>query len=125
MQKSVVISARVPMDVANMIKQACKAEKLSTSKYLQKIVESPYTTPKMANGAILVSNQRFEIPKEVKPILSAVGGLGVGTVVYNLLQTYLPEDKFTKDQRDNISILCAIAAGIGGLIAIDKLLEKE
>ena len=125
MQKSVVISARVPVDVANMIKNVCKTEKISTSKYLQKIVESPSTSLNFQSGGIVPLNKSFEIPKEVKPILSAVGGLGIGTIVYNLLQTYLPKDKFTTEQRDNISILCAIASGIGGLIAIEKLIEKE
>jgi hypothetical protein len=124
MQKTVVISARVPVDVANMIKQACKHENITTSKYLQKIVESPSTTPKMINGGILTSSDSFEIPKEIKTILSAFGGVGVGTLVYNLLQRHLPNDRFTEEQRDNISVLCAIASGVGSIIAIDKLLEK-
>jgi hypothetical protein len=124
MQKTVVISARVPVDVASMIKQACKHENISTSKYLQKIVESPSTTPKMVNGGVLISNDVIEIPKEIKSILVAFGGVGVGTIVYNLLQTHLPKDKFTDEQRDNISILCAIASGFGSLIALEKLVEK-
>jgi hypothetical protein len=125
MQKSVVISARVPVDIANMIKHACKTQNLTTSKYLQQIVEQPSTTPKLSRGGIVVPNNNVDIPKELKPILSAVGGIGVGTIVYKLLKTYLPDDKFTEEQKENISILCAIASGIGGLIAIDKLLERE
>ena len=38
---------------------------------------------------------------------------------------YLPEDKFSEEQRENISLLCAVASGIGGLIAIDRLLNKK
>jgi len=125
MQKTVVISARVPVDVANMIKQTCKIEKISTSKYLQKIVESPSTSISSANGRIVIPNQNFEMPKEIKHLLSAIGGVGVGTLVYKILQAHLPEDKFTDEQRDNISILCSIAAGLGGVFVLDKLLERE
>jgi hypothetical protein len=124
MQKSVVISARVPVDIANMIKQSCKTQNLTTSKYLQQIVKQPSTTPKLSKGGIVVPSNNVDIPKELKPILTAVGGIGVGTIVYKLLKTYLPDDKFTEEQKENISLLCAIASGIGGLIAIDKLLER-
>lgn len=124
MTKSVVISARVPVDIANMIKETCKQQNLSTSKYLQKIVESPSTSLILANGGAVNNIESFELPKEIKQILSAVGGIGVGTMVYKILMSSLPNEKFTIDQRENISLLCAIASGIGGIIAIEKLLGK-
>lgn len=120
MSKTVVISARVPVDIANMIKRTCETQNLTTSKYLQKIALQPSTPIKIENR----HTDTFNLPKEVKPILSVAGGLGIGTIVYNILMNNLSDDKFTSEQKQNISILCAIASGIGGLIAVDKLLEK-
>lgn len=125
MSKTTVISARVSTDIADIIKRACETHNLSTSKYLTKIIESPYTPSQNQNSGVLIVNKENEMPSEIKTLLGAVGGIGVGTIVYNILKMYLPEDKFSEEQRENISLLCAVASGIGGLIAIDRLLNKK
>lgn len=125
MAKTVVISARVPVDIANMIKKSCKANNITTSKYLQNMAENPYTSIKKANGGNVVIANNVEMPDVIKGLLSTAGGLGAGTIVYQLLQTYLPKDYFTQDQIDGISIGGAIAGGFVGFIAVDKLIEKD
>lgn len=124
MSKTVVISARVPVDIANMIKRTCETQNLTTSKYLQKIALQPSTPQIKASKGLVVQQNTFSLPKEIKPILSVAGGVGVGTLVYNVLMNNLPSDKFTEEQKENIALLGALASGVVGLIAVDKLLEK-
>lgn len=125
MAKTVVISARVPVDIANMIKQSCKANNMTTSKFLQNMVENPSTSIKKANGGNVIIADNVQLPDVVKGLLSTTGGLGAGTIVYKILQAYLPKDYFTQDQIDGISIGGAIAGGFVGFIAVDKLIEKH
>ena len=125
MAKTVVISARVPVDIANMIKHSCKTNNMTTSKFLQNMVENPSTSIKKANGGNVIIADNVQLPHMAKGLLSAVGGVGAGTIVYKLLQAHLPKDLFTQDEIDGISIVGAIAGGLGGLIAVDKLIEKH
>lgn len=125
MAKTVVISARVPVDIANMIKQSCKSNNMTTSKFLQNMVENPSTSIKKANGGNIIIADNIQLPEIVKGLLSTAGGLGAGTIVYKVLQAYLPKDYFNKDQIDGISISAAIASGFIGFIAVDKLIKKR
>ena len=58
-------------------------------------------------------------------MLSAVGGVGVGVLVYKILQVYLPKDKFTEEDRKTISLLGAVGAGMVGFLAMNKALSKR
>ena len=122
MEKSVVISARVPVDVAQMIKKGAKNQGISPSKYISNFVTStPQKFEKGGNVAIV----NYELPDEAKQVLSAVGGLGIGILVYNILQNHLPTDTMDQEQRDNVALLGSIAGGLVGLLAIDSLLSKK
>ena len=122
---TVVISARVSKDIADMIKKASENEGISTSKYISNIVTST-GKPNFSTGGLLVSDvNNYELPEELQEVLSAVGGAGVGMLVYNILKTYLPKDKMDKEMIDNVSLLGAVASGLVGFLALDSLLKKE
>ena len=122
MEKTVVISARVPVDIAKMIKTGAKTQGITPSKYISNHITS---TPKKFNNGGNISVVNHELPDEIKQVLSAVGGLGVGVLVYNVLNTYLPKDTMDKDTRENVALLGAVAGGLVGLLALDSILRKK
>lgn len=122
-EKTTTISARVPVDVANMLKHSCKQNGTTMSKYLTQIATTPQNTNSLASGG-LVNVDNVELPSEIKAVLSALGGAGVGLLVYKLIKAYMPRDKFEEDTIENIALLSGIASGLGSVIAIDKLIKK-
>jgi hypothetical protein len=123
-EKTTTISARVPVDVANMLKHSCKQNGMNMSKYLTQIVTTPQNNNSLASGG-LVNVDDIKLPSEIKAVLSALGGAGIGLLVYKLIKAYMPRDKFEEDTIENIALLSAIASGLGSVIAIDKLIRKE
>lgn len=122
-EKTTTISARVPVDVANMIKHSCKENGTTMSKYLTQIVTSPQNNNFLASGG-LVNADDIKLPSEIKSVLTALGGAGIGLLVYKLIKAYMPRDKFEEDTIENIALLSAIASGLGSVVAIDKLIRK-
>jgi hypothetical protein len=117
-----VISARVPVDVANMVENACKQSGMSKSAYIIELVTKPSTKVMKQGGNVVES---IHVPDELNEMLSAVGGVGVGVLVYKILQVYLPKDKFTEEDRKTISLLGAVGAGMVGFLAMNKALSKR
>jgi hypothetical protein len=122
MSATKVLSARVPVDVFDMFTNMCKHNNMNKNQMLSNMVQQPTTL--MSTGGV-VSIQDHKLPKEMKNILSAVGGVAVGGIVYHLLKNYLPKDKFTQEQIDDISGLCAIASGLGTMIFAHNRLNVE
>lgn len=125
--KTTTISARIPSDVADMLKKSCEQKGINVSKYLTNMITSPTVNGNShisSNKLVLNDFESFELPSELKSVLSALGGTGVALIVYKLIKTYMPQDKFEKDTIENIALLSAIASGLGSVIAIDKLLKK-
>ncbi len=122
--KTTTISARVPVDVANMLKHSCKQNGMNMSKYLTQIATRPQNNNSLAVGG-LINVDNIELPSEIKAVLSALGGAGVGLLVYKLIKVYMPRDKFEDDTIENIALLSGIASGLGSVIAIDKLISKK
>lgn len=118
---STTISARVPLDVAEMIKRASKKQGISQSAYISNAIVN---TPKMAKGGV-IDLQMNNVPEEVGGILTVVGGLGAGTIVYQLLKNYLPADKFDKEQIEMIAIGSAIAGGLLTSSLIESVVNKK
>jgi hypothetical protein len=121
MSKTTTISARVPVDIANMLKESCNKNGVNMSKYLTHIVTTPNTNV-LSSGGLLVD--KTELPSEVKTVLSALGGAGVGLLIYKLIKTYMPKDEFEENTIESIAVLCAFASGIGSVVAFDKLIRK-
>ena len=121
--KTTTISARVPVDVANMLKHSCKQNGMNMSKYLTAIATTPQNNNSLASGG-LVNVDNVELPSEIKTVLSALGGAGIGLLVYKLIKAYMPRDKFEDDTIENIALLSGIASGLGSVIALDKLIKK-
>lgn len=117
MVKTTTISARVPVDIANALKYTCKKRGINMSKYLTEIV----TTPR-SNANITSEN---EFPSDLKPVLAVVGGGGIGLLVYKLIKRYMPTENYSEEVIENTAIICAIASGLGSVIAIDKLISNE
>lgn len=113
-----VISARVPLDIANMFENACKQKGITKSKYLGEILTTPLpVTATMAAGG------ETDIPDEVNQFISLVGGAGIGLLVYKLMQAGLPDERFSKAEKDAYSAVLAIAAGFISGYGINKLIR--
>lgn len=117
MIKTTTISARVPVDIANALKYTCKRRGINMSKYLTEIVTTPRSDVNIGS--------EIEFPIDFKPVLSVVGGCGIGLLVYKLLKTYMPTENYSEEVIENTAILCAITAGLGSVLAIDKLISNK
>ena len=114
--KTATISARVPIDIATALKETCRLQNINMSKYLTEMVTTPRSAPNI--GA------RTTFPSDLKPVLAILGGGGVGLLVYKLLKEYMPTENYTDEVIENTAILCALAAGLGAVISLDKLLPE-
>ena len=121
MSKTTTISARVPVDVANMLKHSCNKNGVSMSKYLTHIVTTPNANSVSSEGLLI---DKTELPSEIKTVLSTLGGAGIGLLVYKLVKAYMPKDEFEEGVIESVAVLCAFASGIGSVVAIDKLIRK-
>lgn len=119
--KTKVISARVPVDIAEMIENVCKQRNVSKSTYIAEMVTTPAIKPIDSPSVVNPVNP----PNELMEVLSAVGGVGVGVLTWNILQTHLPNDRFTDEQKDTISLLGSIGAGMFGFFAMDKAFKNK
>lgn len=122
MIKTEVISARVSTEVAKMIRTAAKNNGMATNKYVaEKLSNQVMST----GGTIHIPEIKYELPEDVKGILSVVGGAGVGFIVYNLLKNHLPTESMDQETRDAVALFGAIGAGLVGLMSIESLLQKK
>jgi len=127
-----VISARVPIDVANMFDAIAKEKGVTKSSILvDALTQAPNTS---VNASMLAKGGKVAVPKlattpfpdELKGLLSIGGGLGTGLIVYNVLEAFLPDDgRWTDEKRNAISTLGATAAGLLGFLTIDSLVNKK
>lgn len=127
-----VISARVPIDVANMFDAIAKEKGVTKSSILvDALTQAPNTS---VNASMLAKGGKVAVipklatpfPDELKGLLSIGGGLGTGLIVYNVLEAFLPDDgRWTNEKRNAISTLGATAAGLLGFLTIDSLVNKK
>ena len=124
MSKTKTISARVPLDIAEMVENACKHKGVNKSQLITNLITNAPNQP-MARGGAVKTMDVSSMPDEIKAILSAGGGLGVGMLVHNVLEEHLPYDRFKNDEvRENVIMLCAIAVGMGTVIGLTRLLKN-
>jgi hypothetical protein len=119
-----VISARVPLDVYAMLETLSKQQGLSKNKIVGDLISTSATTP----SVLSVGKPSIKVkpmPKILKNALVGVGGLGVGYIVYELLQEHLPKYNFSTDEVDNISSFGAIATGLGTSAFLAHLMRDE
>lgn len=133
-----VISARIPTDAAHRLKARLSEEKMSMSEFLQRYaigtadgkLETDFRNLNieqgidLANGGGIPTPKQTEMPEEVKLMLSAVGGLATGALVYQTLTTFLP-DRWTKDEREIYSAMGALTIGIFSAVGIHSVLKKD
>lgn len=127
MSKTTTVSARVPIDVAEMVENTCKQRGMSKSALIGELLtmapsKQVHKVGGKVGGAVL--DTKSTMPEELKHIISAAGGLGVGMLVYNILDNHLPDEKFkSKEMKNNVVTLCAIAVGFGAVFGIAQLLK--
>ena len=114
-----VLSARVPLDLHKTIAKRAKGLGLSTSAYLTEMVKSSDVPTKFTKGGVLPS---MEVPSQMKDVLSAFGGTGVGILVYHLVVNHFPKDKYTKSQREGYGMILGIAGGLLSTWGISSLM---
>jgi len=116
--KTVVISARVPKDIAELFANNCKQRGTTKSKLLVELLSTPNIIPvnKLSQGG------KIDMPEEIENILSGVGGIAIGTLVYHSIQ-YGLQNKYSKEDVDMYSIIGAIAVGLGGAMGISSILK--
>lgn len=122
--KTKVISARVPIDVAEAFESACKHKGLTKSKYLTNIMSTPntYELQTMSQGGLVVDD--IKLPEEVKTILSTSGGLLIGSLVYKSIQMGLQDKpQYTKEDVNLYAIIGAVACGLGSAFGIHAMLQ--
>jgi hypothetical protein len=115
-----VISARVPLDVYAMLDNISTTTGVAKNKIISDMVRSSTTAPK-----VIAVQPIKPMPKVLKNTLIGVGGMGVGYIVYQLLQEHLPKYNFSQDEIDNISALGAIASGLGTSAFLAHLMRDE
>lgn len=123
MQKNTkVLSTRVPLEIHKLITKQAKASGLTTSGYLGELVKSKDLPTKFTKGGLLPSQN---IPDEMNEVLSMFGGLAVGTLVYHILQSQMPTDKYTQDQIDGYSTILGIAGGLLSAFGIHEVIKEK
>ena len=78
----------------------------------------------LANGGSIPTPKSVELPEEAKAMLSAIGGLASGAIVYQTLTTFLP-DSMDKDEKETYAIVGALSTGIIAAVGIHKVLGKK
>jgi len=123
MSTTKTVSARVPLDIAEMVENVCKQRGVNKSQLITELITSAPSKPNFSDGGA-VTLAKNPMPEEIRHVLSAGGGLGVGLLVHNVLDEYLPKDKFDNEQiRKDIILLAAIAVGMGAMFGLSKLLK--
>ena len=118
------LSVRVPIDVANNIENLCKQRGITRNAMLQEVIASEgYVGVNQFKhgGSVARINP---MPEEITALLSVVGGVGTGTLVYHLLNNNLPQT-WSEDKRKATATICAIASGLGMLFALEKATRRE
>lgn len=132
-----VISARIPTDTARRLKERLKNEEMSMSEFLQRYAIGSVKDGsadfrnlniaqgiELANGGFVPTPKSVELPEEAKAMLSAIGGLASGAIVYQTLTTFLP-DSMDKDEKETYAIVGALSTGIIAAVGIHNVLGKK
>jgi muconolactone delta-isomerase len=132
-----VISARIPTDTARRLKERLKNEEMSMSEFLQRYAIGAAKDGsadfrnlniaqgiELANGGVIPTPKSAELPEEAKAMLSAIGGLASGAIVYQTLTTFLP-DSMDKDEKETYAIVGALSTGIIAAVGIHNVLGKK
>ena len=104
------ISARVPLDVADMFDKLAEAKGLTKSKYMTSMITSPqaHEVTTFAIGGQVAT----EVPDEIKDVLSAFGGVAVGVLLYKVVNNALNPKAYDENERMLMAGACAIAGGL-------------
>ena len=118
------LSVRVPIDVANNIENLCKQRGITRNAMLQEVIASEgyVGVNQFKNGGSVA--RISPMPEEIITMLTVVGGVGTGTLVYHLLNNNLPQT-WSEDKRKATATICAIASGLGMLFALEKATRRE
>jgi hypothetical protein len=113
-----VLSTRVSPDVAKMFSRQAKKLGISQSQLLKQKVMGTDTPVVYEEGGLI------EVPDDIRQVLSGVGGIAIGGLVYKAVHKNLEEsDAYTKDQIVMYSSVSAIACGLLGGVALHELIR--
>jgi hypothetical protein len=121
MSKTKTLSVRVPIDVYDMIQNTCKQRGLNKNQLLTEVIAQTGTGVSVqayANGGMT------PLPEQLDAVLSGVGGVATGTLVYHILNNHLPKDRWDEETRSALVWGGAVSLGLLGAVGLNKLLKK-
>ena len=118
-----VLSTRVSPEFHKAFTKMAKNNKLSTSKYLAKIIETPSPPTVLKSGGNVGSVVDKEFG-DISGLLSAGGGLLLGSIVYNAIKVNVP-DHYTDEQRKTYASVGALAVGLLTTFALYSSMSDE
>lgn len=117
--KTATISIRVPEDLKKMIQDICDTKQITMTDYCVTSLTPLKQTPQVSAVALQKLDRggkvaQFEVPESLTNVLSVLGGLGIGIIVYNALKSSLKDNK--KEWTDEKIEAIAVIAGLGSSV---------
>ena len=115
---SKVISTRVPTDIERLFTKQANKLGITKSAHLKNMVMGNEDPEVYKQGGLI------EVPDDVRQVLSGMGGVGIGYLVYKAVNQNLQDKEYTKDQIVMYSSISAIACGLLGGMALNELVKS-
>ena len=126
--KTATISIRVPEDLKKMIQEICDTKQITMTDYCVTSLTPLKQTPQVSAVALQKSDRggkvaQFEVPESLTNVLSVVGGLGIGIIVYNALKSSLKDNKkeWTDEKIEAIAVIAGLGSSVLGGVGIHHI----
>lgn len=126
--KTATISIRVPEDLKKMIQDICDTKGVTITDYCVTSLTPIKQVPPVSAVALQKLDRggkvaQFEVPENLTNVLSVIGGLGIGIIVYNALKSSLKDNKkeWTEEKIEAVSIIAGLGSSVIGGVGIHHI----
>lgn len=126
--KTATISIRVPEDLKKMIQEICDTKGVTITDYCVTSLTPIKQVPPVSAVALQKLDRggkvaQFEVPENLTNVLSVIGGLGIGIIVYNALKSSLKDNKkeWTEEKIEAVSIIAGLGSSVIGGVGIHHI----